>query len=58
MVAYNGTIVEGHRRYSIEALNNTIRQIEEDNLQYLLMRQERRSKRNKKNILSKLLGGR
>ena len=58
MIAYNGTIVEGHRRYGIEELNNTIRQIEEDNLQYLLMRQERRSKRNKKNILSKLFGGR
>ena len=58
MVAYNGAIVEGHRRYSIEELNNTIRQIEEDNLQYLLMRQERKSKRNQKNILSKLLGGR
>ena len=58
MVAHNRAIVEGHRRYSIEELNNTIRQIEEDNLQYLLMRQERRSKRNKKNILSKLLGGR
>ena len=58
MVAYNGAIVEGHRRYSIEELNNTIRQIEEDNLQYLLMRQERKSKRNQKNIISKLLGGR
>ena len=58
MVAHNGVIVEGHRRYNIEELNNTIRQIEDDNLQYLLMRQERRSKRNKKNILSKLLGGR
>ena len=58
MVAHNGVIVEGHRRYSIEELNNTIRQIEDDNIQYLLMRQERRSKRNKKNILSKLLGGR
>ena len=58
MIAYNGAIVEGHRRYSIEELNNTIRQIEEDNIQYLLMRQERRSKRNKKNILSKLLGAR
>ena len=58
MRAYNGAIVEGHRRYSIEELNNTIRQIEDDNLQYLLMRQERSSKRNKKNILSKLLGGR
>ena len=50
MRAYNGAIVEGHRRYSIEELNNTIRQIEDDNLQYLLMRQERRSKQNKKNI--------
>ena len=58
MIAYNGTIVEGHRRYSIEELNNTIRQIEEDNLQYLLMRQERKSKRNQKNIISRLLGGR
>ena len=58
MVAYNGTIVEGHRRYSIEELNNTIRQIEDDNIQYLLMRQERRSKRNNKSILSRLLGGR
>ena len=58
MVAYNGAIVEGHRRYSIEELTNTIRQIEDDNLQYLLMRQERRSKQNNKNILSKLLGGR
>lgn len=58
MIAHNGTIVEGHRRYSIEELNNTIRQIEEDNIQYLLMRQERRSKHNKKNILLKLLGGR
>ena len=58
MIAHNGAIVEGHRRYSIEELNNTIKQIEEDNLQYLLMRQERRSKCNKKNILSKLLGGR
>ena len=58
MVAYNGTIVEGHRRYSIEELNNTIRQIEDDNIQYLLMRQERRSKRNKKNILLRLFGGR
>ena len=58
MVAYNGAIVEGHRRYSIEELNNTIRQIEEDNLQYLLMRQERKSKRNQKNIISRLLGGR
>ena len=58
MVAHNGTIVEGHRRYSIEELNNTIRQIEEDELQYLLMRQERKSKRNKKNIISRLLGGR
>ena len=58
MVAYNGTIVEGHRRYSIEELNNTIRQIEEDNIQYLLMRQERRSKRNNKNIFSRLFGGR
>ena len=57
MVAHNGAIVEGHRRYSIEELNNTIRQIEEDNLQYLLMRQERRSKCNKKNILSRVLGG-
>ena len=57
MIAYNGAIVEGHRRYSIEELNNTIRQIEEDNIQYLLMRQERRSKHNQKNILSKLLGG-
>ena len=55
MIAYNGTIVEGHRRYSIEELNNTIRQIEDDNIQYLLMRQERKSKRNNKNILSKLL---
>ena len=58
MVAYNGAIVEGHRRYSIEELNNTIRQIEEDNLQLFLKRQERKSKRNQKNILSKLLGGR
>ena len=58
MVAHNGTIVEGHRRYSIEELNNTIRQIEDDNIQYLLMRQERRSKRNQKNIISRLLGGR
>ena len=58
MIAYNGTIIEGHRRYSIEELNNTIRQIEDDNLQYLLMRQERKSKRNKKNIISRLLGGR
>ena len=58
MVAHNGAIVEGHRRYSIEELNNTIRQIEEDNLQYLLMRQERRFKRNNKNILSRILGGR
>ena len=58
MVAYNGTIVEGHRRYGIEELNNTIRQIEDDNIQYLLMRQERKSKRNQKNILSRLLGGR
>ena len=58
MIAHNGAIVEGHRRYSIEELNNTIRQIEEDNIQYLLMRQERRSKRNKKNILSRVLGGR
>ena len=39
MVAYNGAIVEGHRRYSIEELNNTIRQIEDDNIQYLIMRQ-------------------
>ena len=58
MIAYNGAIVEGHRRYSIEELNNTIRQIKDDNIQYLLMRQERRSKRNQKNIISKLLGGR
>ena len=58
MVAHNGAIVEGHRRYSIEELNNTIRQIEEDELQYLLMRQERKSRRNNKNILSRLLGGR
>ena len=58
MIAYNGAIVEGHRRYSIEELNNTIRQIEDDNIQYLLMRQERRSKRNQKNIISRLLGGR
>ena len=58
MVAYNGAIVEGHRRYSIEELNNTIRQIEEDNIQYFMERQERKSKRNQKNILSKLLGGR
>ena len=58
MVAYNGAIVEGHRRYSIEELNNTIRQIEEDNIQYLLMRKERKSKRNNKNILSRILGGR
>ena len=58
MIAYNGTIIEGHRRYSIEELNNTIRQIEDDNLQYLLMRQERSSKRNQKNIISRLLGGR
>ena len=58
MVAHNGAIVEGHRRYSIEELNNTIRQIEEDNLQYFMERQERKSKRNQKNILSKLLGGR
>ena len=57
MRPYNGAIVEGHRRYSIEELNNTIRQIEEDNLQYLLMRQERKSKRNQKNIISRLLGG-
>ena len=48
MVAHNGAIVEGHRRYSIE----------EDNLQYLLMRQERRSKRNNKSILSRVFGGR
>ena len=58
MVAHNGAIVEGHRRYSIEELNNTIRQIEEDNLQYFMERQERRSKRNQKNILSRLFGGR
>ena len=58
MVAHNGAIVEGHRRYSIEELNNTIRQIEDDNLQYLLMRQERKSKRNNKSILSRILGGR
>ena len=58
MVAYNGTIVEGHRRYSIEELNNTIRQIEDDNLQYLLMRQERKSKRNQKNNLLKIFRGR
>ena len=58
MVAHNGAIVEGHGRYSIEELNNTIRQIEDDNIQYLLMRQERRFKRNNKNILSRLLGGR
>ena len=57
MIAYNGTIIEGHRRYSIEELNNTIRQIEDDNLQYLLMRQERKSKRNKKNILSRVSRG-
>ena len=58
MVAHNGAIVEGHRRYSIEELNNTIRQIEEDNLQYFMERQERRSKRNQKNIISRVLGGR
>ena len=58
MRAYNGTIVEGHRRYSIEELNNTIRQIEEDNLQFFLERQQRRVKRNRKNILSIVLGGR
>ena len=58
MVAHNGAIVEGHRRYSIEELNNTIKQIEEGNLQYFMERQERKSKRNQKNILSKLLGGR
>ena len=58
MIAHNGAIVEGHRRYSIEELNNTIRQIEDDNIQYLLMRQERRSKRNQKNNLLKFLGGR
>ena len=58
MIAYNGTIVEGHRRYSIEELNNTIKQIEEDNLQYFMERQERKSKRNQKNIISRLLGGR
>ena len=58
MVAYNGAIVEGHRRYSIEELNNTIKQIEEDNLQYFMERQERKSKRNQKNIISRLLGGR
>ena len=58
MIAHNGAIVEGNRRYSIEELNNTIRQIEEDNLQYLLMRQERRSKHNNKSILSRILGGR
>ena len=58
MVAHNGAIVEGHRRYSIEELNNTIKQIEEDNIQYLLMRQERRSKRNNKNVLLRLFGGR
>ena len=60
MVAYNGAIVEGHRRYSIEELNNTIKQIEEDNLQYFMERQERKSKRNQKNILSRVsrvLGG-
>ena len=57
MIAHNGAIVEGHRRYSIDELNNTIRQIEDDNIQYLLERQERRSKRNKKNILSRVLGG-
>ena len=57
MVAYNGAIVEGHRRYSIEELNNTIRQIEDDNLQYLLMRQERKSKRNQKNNLLKFFRG-
>ena len=53
MVAHNGAIVEGHRRYSIEELNNTIRQIEDDNIQYLLMRQERKSKCNQKNNLLK-----
>lgn len=58
MRAYNGTIVEGHRRCSIDELNNTIRQIEEDNLQYFMERQERISKRSKKNILSRVLGGR
>ena len=58
MVAHNGAIVAGHRRYSIEELNNTIRQIKDDNIQYLLMRQERKSKRNKKNILSRVFGGR
>ena len=58
MVAHNGAIVEGHRRYSIEELNNTIRQIEEDELQYFMERHERRSKRNQKNILSRMLGGR
>ena len=58
MVAHNGAIVEGHIRYIIEELNNTIRQIEDDNIQYLLMRQERRSKRNNKSILSRVLGGR
>ena len=58
MIAHNGAIVEGHRRYSIEELNNTIRQIEEDNIQYLLMRQERGFKRNNKNILSRVFGGR
>ena len=57
MVAHNGAIVEGHRRYSIEELNNTIKQIEDDNLQLFLKRQERRSKCNKKNILSRVLGG-
>ena len=60
MVAHNGAIVEGHRRYSIEELNNTIRQIEEDNIQYFMERQERKSKRNQKNILSRVsrvLGG-
>ena len=57
MIAHNGAIVEGHRRYSIEELNNTIRQIEEDNIQYLLMRQERKSKRNQKNNLLKFFRG-
>ena len=57
MVAHNGAIVEGHRRYSIEELNNTIRQIEDDNIQYLLMRQERKSKRNQKNNLLKFFRG-
>ena len=52
--AYNGTIVEGNRKITMEDLNFLIEQIESDNRVYFLERMERKE-RNRQRRESKMI---